>query len=199
MCIDCVNVDRKNSSILLSFWAWRRTFHPWVRKIPCRRQWQPTPGFWRTPRHRGAWWATVHGVTKESDTTERRNNNNNNDNFPSRMGCFFLEGSSSYRMLRAVAGEGCACWRNEWSTQGPCSVVLRHASRGKLNPSSTSVSSCPGGLRGVLWQLPVMRKQTIPNGIHVYVFSQQNAYQMTEKSEMCVDEITVQGFTKSSR
>ena len=26
-------------------------------------------------RDRGAWWATVHGVTKESDTTERLNNN----------------------------------------------------------------------------------------------------------------------------
>jgi len=24
---------------------------------------------------RGAWWATVHGVAKESDTTERLNNN----------------------------------------------------------------------------------------------------------------------------
>ena len=24
---------------------------------------------------RGAWWATVHGVTKESDTTELLNNN----------------------------------------------------------------------------------------------------------------------------
>ena len=23
------------------------------------------------PMHRGAWWATVHGVTKESDTTEQ--------------------------------------------------------------------------------------------------------------------------------
>ena len=27
------------------------------------------------PRDRGAWWATVHGVTKESDRTERVNNN----------------------------------------------------------------------------------------------------------------------------
>ena len=26
---------------------------------------------------RGAWWATVHGVAKESDTTERLTNNNN--------------------------------------------------------------------------------------------------------------------------
>ena len=25
---------------------------------------------------RGVWWATVHGVAKESDTTERPNNNN---------------------------------------------------------------------------------------------------------------------------
>ena len=24
---------------------------------------------------KGAWWATVHGVTKESDTTEQLNNN----------------------------------------------------------------------------------------------------------------------------
>ena len=30
---------------------------------------------WRIPMDRGAWWATVHGVTKESDTTHRLNNN----------------------------------------------------------------------------------------------------------------------------
>ena len=28
------------------------------------------------PMDRGAWWARVHGVTKESDTTEQLNNNN---------------------------------------------------------------------------------------------------------------------------
>ena len=28
------------------------------------------------PTGRGTWWATVHGVTKESDTTEELNNNN---------------------------------------------------------------------------------------------------------------------------
>ena len=27
------------------------------------------------PMDRGAWWATVHGVTKESDMTEQVNNN----------------------------------------------------------------------------------------------------------------------------
>ena len=26
------------------------------------------------PKDRGAWWAAVHGVTKESDTTEQLNN-----------------------------------------------------------------------------------------------------------------------------
>ena len=31
------------------------------------------------PMDRGAWWATVHGVTKELGTTERRYNNNNNN------------------------------------------------------------------------------------------------------------------------
>ena len=34
--------------------------------IPWRRAWQPTPVFLPgdTPMGRGAWWATVHGVTK---------------------------------------------------------------------------------------------------------------------------------------
>ena len=30
---------------------------------------------WRMPMDRGAWWAAVHGVTKESDTTERLSTN----------------------------------------------------------------------------------------------------------------------------
>ena len=39
--------------------------YPWVRKIPWRRKWQPTPIFLpRNPMDRGAWQATVHGVTK---------------------------------------------------------------------------------------------------------------------------------------
>ena len=45
-------------------------FNLWVRKIPLRRKWQLTPIFLPRKSHdRGAWWATVHGVTKESDTT----------------------------------------------------------------------------------------------------------------------------------
>jgi len=31
---------------------------------------------WRIPVDRGAWPATVHGVAKESDTTEQLNNSN---------------------------------------------------------------------------------------------------------------------------
>ena len=43
----------------------RHGFDPWVRKIPWRRKWQPIPGFLpEKPKDRGAWWATVHGVTK---------------------------------------------------------------------------------------------------------------------------------------
>ena len=35
-----------------------------VRKIPCRSKWQPTPIFCLVnPMDRGAWRATVHGVT----------------------------------------------------------------------------------------------------------------------------------------
>ena len=46
-------------------------FDFWVRKIPWRRKWQPTPvSCLENPLDRGAWLATVHGVSKESDTTE---------------------------------------------------------------------------------------------------------------------------------
>ena len=49
---------------------WKRFgFNPWVRKIPWRRKWQPTPVFLPGKSHmdRGAWQATVHGVAKEWD------------------------------------------------------------------------------------------------------------------------------------
>ena len=48
----------------------RHRFDPWVRKIPWRRKWQVTQYFFqKKPMDRGAWQATVHRVTKESDTT----------------------------------------------------------------------------------------------------------------------------------
>ena len=41
-------------------------FNPWVRKIPWRRKWQPTPVLLpgEFPMDRGAWQATVHGLAK---------------------------------------------------------------------------------------------------------------------------------------
>ena len=41
-------------------------FDPWVRKIPWRRKWQPTPVFLpgEYPMDRGAWGTTVHGIAK---------------------------------------------------------------------------------------------------------------------------------------
>ena len=39
---------------------------PGSGKIPRRRKWQPTPAFLlENPTVRGAWWATVHGVTRD--------------------------------------------------------------------------------------------------------------------------------------
>ena len=48
----------------------RLRLNPWVGKIPWRRTWLPTPAFLPGKSHgqRGAWWGTVHGVTKNSDT-----------------------------------------------------------------------------------------------------------------------------------
>ena len=43
----------------------RYRFDPWVRKIPRRRKWQPTPVFLPGKSlNRGAWQAIVHGVAK---------------------------------------------------------------------------------------------------------------------------------------
>ena len=41
-------------------------FNPWVRNVPWRRAWHPTPVFLPGESHgqRGAWWAAVHGVAK---------------------------------------------------------------------------------------------------------------------------------------
>ena len=49
----------------------RLGFHPWAGKIPWSRKWPthtsvPCLG---NPTDREAWWATVHGVTKELDVT----------------------------------------------------------------------------------------------------------------------------------
>ena len=44
----------------------RRRFNPWVRKIPWRRRWPPTPVFF-PGKFQGAWRTTVHGVA-ESQT-----------------------------------------------------------------------------------------------------------------------------------
>ena len=43
----------------------RHQFNPWVGKIPWRRNWRPTPVFLlENSMDRGAWRATVHGVSK---------------------------------------------------------------------------------------------------------------------------------------
>ena len=45
----------------------RCQFNPWVGKIPWRRAWAGNPlqySCLENPTDRGAWWATVHGVTK---------------------------------------------------------------------------------------------------------------------------------------
>ena len=42
--------------------AKRCGFNPWVRKIPWKRVWQPTPvSYLENPMDRGAWQYTVHG------------------------------------------------------------------------------------------------------------------------------------------
>ena len=43
----------------------RHGFNPWVRKIPWRKEWQPTPVFLPgESMDRGTWQAEVHGFTQ---------------------------------------------------------------------------------------------------------------------------------------
>ena len=52
------------------------SFDPWVRKTPWRRNGNPLQYSCKgNPMDRGAWWATVHGVTKQLHMNERLNNN----------------------------------------------------------------------------------------------------------------------------
>ena len=45
---------------------------PWVRKIPWRKKWQPLQySCLENLMDRGAWWATVHGVTKSRTRLKR--------------------------------------------------------------------------------------------------------------------------------
>ena len=47
-------------------------FHSLSREIPWRKKWPPTPVFLPEEFHGRVTWRTiVHGVTKESDTTEQ--------------------------------------------------------------------------------------------------------------------------------
>ena len=51
----------------------RLRFSPWVRKIPWRKAWQPTPKFLRGESHgqRGSWRATVDSVAKSQTWLKR--------------------------------------------------------------------------------------------------------------------------------
>ena len=44
---------------------------PGVGKIPWKRKWQPSPGFFlENPLDKESWQAPVHGAAEELDTTE---------------------------------------------------------------------------------------------------------------------------------
>ena len=62
------STSRKFCNRQIHNYSWRfkySSFQPWVRKMPWRRAWQPTPVFLpKEALDRGAWWATVHRIAK---------------------------------------------------------------------------------------------------------------------------------------
>ena len=63
---ECRIVSKWSPGTACQCWKNRRhRLDPWVGKMPWRRKWQPTPVFLvENPMDRGAWQATVHGVTQ---------------------------------------------------------------------------------------------------------------------------------------
>ena len=70
-CKDISGASLMSQTVKLCLQCGRPGFYPWVRKIPWRRKWQPTPVFLSGESHAPrSLAATVRGVT-ESDTTEQ--------------------------------------------------------------------------------------------------------------------------------
>jgi len=46
---DCAKLCRRCKRWGFDSWVGKRGFNSWVGKIPWRREWQPTPVFWRIP------------------------------------------------------------------------------------------------------------------------------------------------------
>ena len=64
--------------------SWRHGFPPWVENILWKRKWQPIPAFLHGKFHGEM--SLVHGVAKESDTTEQAHSNNRQKNIT--ISCF---------------------------------------------------------------------------------------------------------------
>ena len=82
-------------------------FDPWVRKIPGRRKRQPTLVFLPGKSHRqGAWQATVHEFTEESDMTQQLNNKyRNTAQQPFRYSSFNLKSPINLNLISLFHGK----------------------------------------------------------------------------------------------
>ena len=82
----------------------RLGFHPRVKKIPGEGNGNPLQySYLGNPMYRGAWWAAVHGITKESYMTQWLKCDNSNFAFLSQI---FSDLETSMHLV----GRGCLLW-----------------------------------------------------------------------------------------
>ena len=107
-------VQGKESTLQQSKRLGRCGFSPWAGKVPWRGAWHPTSRILalENPMDRGAWRATVHGVSKESDTAQR----------PSPAQCN-LSHRKNTKAWACVQGRVTPLCR--WSIKGPRKQLLR--------------------------------------------------------------------------
>ena len=68
--LTCIVNMQEGEGVYISGVPAMQEFDPWVKKMPWRRKWQPTPVFLPGKSHgQKSRPATVHGVAKESDAT----------------------------------------------------------------------------------------------------------------------------------
>ena len=108
---------------------WETRFDSWVRKIPWRRKWQPTPAFLPGKSHGQRSLATVHEVTKsQTQLNDLTHIHTHTDNygFPRWLGG--KESTCQHRRHRLGLWVGKILWRRKWQ---PTPVFLLGKSHGQ--------------------------------------------------------------------
>ena len=124
----------------------RWKFNPWVQKTPWRRKQQPTPvylpGKFQGQRN---WRATVHGVTKQSDTTLMTKHNKHPKCINSSYHSIFFFKKSLIKIGQNVPIDTFLKMKQRWLTYEKMFYITNHQGNANQNHSEISPYTCQNG------------------------------------------------------